>query len=1449
MRAVRIVAKVVGWMALVALLLVVSTLLTAVIVGRTDWGHRRILAIALPEIQKQLAGHLKIGAIDGDLTRGLVVRDVELDDVEHRPAVRIEALTVRYNLFGLVHHTIELTELKAEHAWVHARVMKNGKLNLATLARPSDQKEEDEKKASQGYAIRLGKVWAELEARYDAPATDEAPARTVHGTAHLEAHATIDHGKIDAGLTKLAVETTLPLRVQLSGKGGATFDNGAIAAHELELALSADGRELRKLVPDVALRGKWAVDVKANGPADKLALSVVARPPAGRLALEAKVKTSAQEPGTPPKSAEEIVWSATVNARGIDPAAAVAGAPHGDVRVDASGRGKGARGTIDLKALVASVAGTKIDAHGTADTAGDAHILANVASRDLSQLRALGVKGVAGSVTVRARLERTRTHLHVDADVSAQRLVVKQNRIGKLDAHVHDQDFIGEAHLTASGIKASGVQLDTLKLDASGNPKAVQASLEARGPDAVAVQLQLHGTPTVARHRGPSGVKIVGADLSVDKLMVARHGQAWTSTGPATLRVHGGVELAGLELVSGAQHLGLDGKYDFRSGALAANLRGQKLNIKHLIGLVKPSVDVPDTELAIQAHVTGTRERPVADVSLDGFSVRSQRLGLNHITYKLSARYGDERVRADWKLSAIDQSFHGKIDLPTVLTGNRPIMADLSASNIWMVKLHKVLPPAVANVDGRLDGTIKASGTTARPVLSIDIHGRSWSFGPADKDNDVRLKVDYKERRLNARAEVHLQQSMGKDAGALVAQVEVPIDASPAKLRQSQRLIAQLEHKTPIAAVVTLTRLDLAKFPFQQLGMEPPLTAGLVDGAVKLRGTLDDPNLDVDVEGRQLARGKVDKMELFASLDYADKKATAKIDASLREAPILRVRGEAPIDVAGVIDGEPYRDTPVRIDVQVPGFNLVRVQDLVPKIQGQVNATAAVRGTIARPTGKLDLAIAALNLGDMPYDKFEAHGNFDGRAISGKLDAHEVKGGALAAHATVPVDARQPLVAALRASGFYLDVEDVNLTNPRLFKGTLDAQLDVSGLRANPTVQGFLRLGDGKLGLAADPRVYEGIKVDVAVQGGTATLKDLEAHIQDGTIHATGQAKLAGIKPETVDVRAEAHRFPIPTGTFGAWLDATVTIHGERTEEGLGGTIVVEKGTANLPKLAGGKKLQSTGPLEDVRFVDARARRAEARRKEAEKEPATTELVAKIPGPFHVRSKELSTDLSGQLTIAMVGPVTRLSGEVHTDGGWLELLGRRYSIDKARVGFGGENEANPELDVRLTRELSQTTLIIEVHGTAKKPKLVLTCDPPIYDQSEVIAAILSGDPATQRVDDRSLDQKVTGAVSGLLVGKIKDQIAPNLPIDVIKVDTGTEGSTGLGDTRVEVGKYITDTVYVSYVHQFGSTFVGTQRFNANEADLEWRFKKRYELETAFGDAAVGRVNLYWTVRY
>lgn len=1436
MRAVRIIGKIVGWTLLSLLGLVVSTLLTLVIVGRTDWGHRKILSIALPAIQKQLAGHLKVGRLGGDLTHGLVLYDVELDDIEHRPAVKVRALTVRYDLLALARHTIHLTELRAEGAWLHARPLRDGRLNLSTLAKPSNPSEQKQQSQS-SYKIRLGRVVADLDARVDRVGQ---PDRTIHGTVKLDAHASIDGQVIDVGIDELAARASRPLVASVDVKGGAHVDHDAVSAHKLDVVATADGRELRKLTPDVALRGPFRVELRADGPADNLDVLLLAKPPAGRLAVDATVRTG-----------KTIGWRATVDARGIDPGAAVAGAPHGDVRLSARGRGQDARGTIDLESLVAAIAGTRVEARGTVDTSGDANLMADVAARDLSTLRALGLRGLAGSIKARARVERTRTHLHVDVDAAARALAYGGHRFDRLDAHVHDRDFIGEAHVTAAGVRAGGVALDTLAIDAHGDPRAVAAKLDARGPDHTELALEMHGTPTVARHRGGvEGVKITGADLTIDKLVVARYNVKWSTTGPAALAIHDSVALRKLELVQGAQRLGLDASYGLRDQAIGVHLRAQKLNVRQLAHLAKPSLDLPDTELDIDARAHGTRAAPVADVSLRGFSVRSPRLGLNRIHYRLDARYADERVAASWALDAIDQSFHGKADVPTVLTGARRISAELEAKNIWMVKLHKVLPPQLASLDGRLDGQVRLGGTTARPQLDLDLHGRNWQLGPESKNHDVKLDVDYKERRLTARLEAHLEQSLGKDAGALKAQVEAPIDLSLAKLQQSRRLIAQLEHKTAVVVDVTMAKLDLGRVPFAQVGVAPPVRAGVVDGTIKLRGTLHQPVLDADVKATGLARGKLDKLDVTVAADYADARARLRVDSSLRGAPLLAVRGESPIDVERVIDKRPYRDTPVRVDARIDGYDLARLADLEPKLAGTMRMSAEVRGTIARPTGKLDAAIAALNLGEMRYDKFEAHANYDGARAVAKLDAHEVKGGALTADATLPMDASKPLAAAVRARGFYVDIENPSITNPRLLKGTLEASIDAKGTRARPVVAGFLRFSDGQLALASDPRVFKEVKVDVVVdQNGWLTLKEAKAKVGEGSVVANGSAKLNGVQVQSVDLRAYPRKFPIPTGQFGAWLDADIVAHGEQTADGLSGTVTLQKGTANLPKLSGGKKLQSTGPLEDVKFVDPAARRAEARRKAAESAPATSQIAAHIPGPFHVRSKELSTDLKGDLDIEIVGPVARITGTVESLGGWMELLGRRYNLDKVRVGFGGEADPDPELDIRLTRELTQTMIVIEVHGTAKKPQVVLASDPPIYDQSEVIAAILSGDPANQRVDDRSLDKKVTGAVSSLLVGKIKDQIAPNLPIDVIKVDTGTEGATGLADTRIEVGKYVTDTVYVSYVHQFGSTLVGTQRVNSNEADLDWRFKKHYDLETAFGDAAVGRVNLYWTIRY
>ena len=185
------------------------------------------------------------------------------------------------------------------------------------------------------------------------------------------------------------------------------------------------------------------------------------------------------------------------------------------MRLDASGHGKGPNGTIDLKGLVAEVAGTKVDAHGTVDTAGNAHGAGeHRVARSVAAAHARRQRRRRQRRWRKARVERTKTHLHIDADVSAQSLSVQGNKVAKLEAHVHDEDFIGQANINAEGVRAGGVALDTVVIAASGDTKKVQAHVAARGPDQMALELAIDGTPTLKRHPGTTGAKIVGADMT-----------------------------------------------------------------------------------------------------------------------------------------------------------------------------------------------------------------------------------------------------------------------------------------------------------------------------------------------------------------------------------------------------------------------------------------------------------------------------------------------------------------------------------------------------------------------------------------------------------------------------------------------------------------------------------------------------------------------------------------------------------------------------------------------------------------------------------------------------------------------------------------------------------------------------------------------------------------------
>jgi autotransporter translocation and assembly factor TamB len=1174
---------------LLALLVTVTGLVLALLLAlRTPWGKRELARRALPLLQQGLLGRLSVGRVGGNLTRGIDLYDLELRDAEGEPAIRIAHVHATYDLMTLIRRRLEIAELAVEGAWVRARYLRDGKLNLAELSRPGD----DQRGGAPSIAVHVEKIRADGEVRFEPRNGGETHA-------------------------------------WLSAQGAVRYGPEGLHVDGVELRASTHGEALRPLVP-LALRGKFAAELHAAGGPDGLRAKLVVRPPAGRLEadLEAKLSLGGVE------------WRGELRGDGIDPAPAIARAPHGRVTVRAGGSGVGRRGTIELARLEAEAGGARAAAHGriALDRTPSGSGTVDLDAPDLSRLAALGVPELRGKLALHAQLERAHAHTHVDAEVSARALGVAQAKIEAVDAHLHARDSEGAAIVEARGVILPGARhdrFDTLSVAASGDPAKVALTVEGHGPGGAEIDLRLHGTPT--REGGARAV-----DAVLDHLLFALAGERWESTQPGRLLISPRKSALALALVS------------------------------------------PRGRASIDAHLDGPKTRAKLSVGIEG---------------------------------------------------------ELAEQG----------------------GTLKA---------------------------EARATLDLANRR-------------------------------------------RLEHQAEIALDVDAHRIRLEKLP---TGLE----SGVADFTLSLHGTPHDPTIALWLDARRLRGRGLDRVAVHVRGAYARRLAKLTVDGELRGAPILHANAESDLDLRRVVDKLAWRDAPLRVDAEVPSYDLKHFD-----AQGKLTGTLRVRGTIAHPTGDARLVADALQFGQMRFLQLVARATLDEKSIAAWVDGTEGHGGVVAIDARAPLVADAPLAAHVRLQRIDLDLRSLGAL--REFRGRVDGALTFGGTRAQPTVEGQLALADGTIGIAAQTRPYEHVQLELAASGGNFDLRKLSAQLAGGKIDASGQIALDGWHPKRIELTAETKRFPFASGSVGGVIDAVAKLHGVGDQHGLHGTVELERATVRLPKLATGRKLQSTSPLSDVRFVDRAARRKEADQKRAASgAPAVAALSARFDAPVKIRSPELGADVQGGLGIELVGAVVRIRGEVQTSWGRVEILGRRWEIERASAAFDGKPSPDPAIDVRLTRALSAATIIVEVHGTAHRPQIALASDPPIYDQSQIVGIIVSGDPGDPKISDRSTDQKIVGAISGLLVDKIKDQIAPGLPIDVFKVEDAQ--GFGSGTTRVEIGKYLTDDVYVSYVHQFGQP-AGLRRVNQNQAQIDWRFRSRYSIDTMYGDAGVGSIDFTWSLRF
>jgi len=1445
MRHVYKALRVVGWIGFGAIVFVVALAASTYAYLRSARGRDQVVVFGLQQAQKLFPGGLRLAGVDGDLTQGLVLHDVILRDLEGQPAIAADRVEIRYRLTSLLHTEVRVTKLAVTGLKIVTRPLLDGSNNLGTMVVTTPSKKPSKPFTSLPVTVVLDD--ATIGGRFQVlpPKPTDPALFDLAVDLQLSGGLTRD---LVAEIAGLNVDVHDPATARLTAHGAVKLQS-PISLADTSLRLETDAADLRARFHDevdlkqVKVKGPIIVTAEGQGGLEELALKLHAHVAAPDSGLVVDSKATVLTDRADIKTLVVTAPFADVNGHGV---VTFAGGFDGQVHAAVSDLSR--LHTFGAPAMRGKVV---VDVQGR--IAGRTMHL--VAKGHGEKLAGPGV--TAASVTFEGRASRKGRLIEVKASGNGEKLTAPKVAASAFAFQVDSPDaleLVGRAHASVQGFQSGKISLVSAVVDASGSKKLAKVVVAAQGPEKARLGFEVLGIPQRADGR------LTGVVAAINSLDLSMHAQSWHQLHRAKLVVELDkplIELGHFDLASGEQRLSASAKISGSDGDWStakidsAALTSTNIDLSQLAPILSPGHVLPRTQISVKASAHGPLGSPDVNGHVDAEVFGRGDHDLIHLVVGADARLSNRRLVASVAATIGGQKANARVDLPIPFRPNAAISADVAASmllNSWFAetlvpKLTQSQPLPLFVLDGKVTATVTLRGTTSKPELHAA--ARLATFHMAESYGDLGLSVEYAERFLKASFSTGLSslpRGGGNGGGVIDATAELPIDL-PALL--SGEKVAIFPRNTVLHANAHIRNLGLEYLPLSAFQIDLPVHNGRIEANVDLSGTVDKPHLTADLAANKFDIGLLHAASATVRAELADRAVTTDISTQVdgSEALVLHASLHGNPAVA-VYRRQAWAHARVDGKGQIAAFQLDRLH-VLEGLGGVLHGDIEISGAVDEPRGTLALKTDNLNLGTIRFPTFTVKADLDGKGLVARVDAQERPGARLALDAKLPWQGSSGQ-ARLVAQQFLVDLDSTMLSGVRTLRGQLDA--DVVGRNLGlghlvPILTGSVRLSDGQLRIASTSMDYHGIAARLRLDGSVI-------HIEDGVVLAgekgrvtlKGRVDLANGIPTKLASTITARKFPFQQQGLGVLIEADVDINGERRSDGsLNGTIRVAHGSARLPELLQTRVLLPIGPLEDVRIVDRIRHPAKST-----VAGAGLQIGAKLDGPFAIRGKEINATLRGGIRVDLTGRDPALHGALRiNDGGWIDLLGRRYDIERGVVAFDGT--PNPRLSIRITRRTPAAQIGIDVSGPTNKPELAFWSDPPIYDSTQVAGLVLSGDPGTNGVSTEGLDRQAIGAISSLLVTSIKQKLLPELPIDVFRFGANNSTSNGIG-AQIEIGKYIADKLYIGYAYQIGADTVGVRRTNQNEARLDYRLPKSLDLEATFGDAGVGGLDLFWTWR-
>ena len=419
-------------------------------------------------------------------------------------------------------------------------------------------------------------------------------------------------------------------------------------------------------------------------------------------------------------------------------------------------------------------------------------------------------------------------------------------------------------------------------------------------------------------------------------------------------------------------------------------------------------------------------------------------------------------------------------------------------------------------------------------------------------------------------------------------------------------------------------------------------------------------------------------------------------------------------------------------------------------------------------------------------------------------------------------------------------------------RGSLGANIDITGTRAAPQLAGDLQASDLALRSVVDGVEFGSGRLRAQLDGTRMliqefTLQGAGSKGAGGTLTAQGEARWQDGQPQVaMTARLERLRASIRTDrqiTLSGNLQAS--LQGQLSQ--FGGTLRVDQARIVLPEESTptlGDDVVVRGPAGSTRgsVPGVKVSRVQVAPAKQTRPLLRLNVALDMGEDFRVQGKGIDTLVRGTLSLSgesLTEP--RLVGTLNTFGGQYKAYGQRLDVDRGLLRFTGVVD-NPTLDILAIRPNSIQTgqrVGVQILGTALLPRVRLYSEPELPD-AEKLSWLVLGQPSSAGGGEAALLQQAALALFGNKAGGMSGGLAASLGLDDLSFRGASTNADGTASqSAVTLGKRFSRNFYASYERTVSSA-LGTLY-------IFYDLSKRFTIRAQAGQQSA--VDLIFTMPY